>query len=124
MNDLHPLYEKANQLFFARKNEEAIVCFDDYVRQDPNNEVMWSNRAVVLSNLKRYDEALSSYDEAIRVKPREPTNYYDKGFTFEKMGRYKEALVWYDKALEISPDDEHIIKLKSKVLKILNSLIL
>ena len=117
MNDLDLLYGKANELFYNGENERALLCFDEYVKQNPSNEVMWNNRAVVLSNLKRFDEALSSYDEAIRAKPHEPENYCNKGFTLEEMGKFDDALIWYNKALEIKPNDEHYIKLKTNVLK-------
>ncbi|MDM7934819.1 MAG: tetratricopeptide repeat protein, partial [Methanothrix sp.] len=49
--------------------EEAIRCFDEVLRLDPDNAEIWNIKGVALRNLGRYDDAIKCYDEAVRLDP-------------------------------------------------------
>ena len=45
------------------------MSFDKAIEINPNFADAYSNRGVILQEMKRYDEALNSYDNAIKINP-------------------------------------------------------
>ena len=47
---------------------EALESFDKAIEINANFADAYSNRGVILQEMRRYDEALQSYDNAIKIK--------------------------------------------------------
>jgi tetratricopeptide (TPR) repeat protein len=55
----------AQQLALADKNEEAVVAYEDYLKRNPNNNMIRSNLAVVYSRMGKRDDAARVYNELL-----------------------------------------------------------
>src|SRR5438445_374360 len=71
----------------------------------PDDADAFTNRGVVLQELKRLDEALASYDKALVLKPDYAEALNNRGNALKELKRLDEALASYDKALTLKPDD-------------------
>ena len=60
---------KGDVLGFMNRNEEALVCYDRYLKKFPDDPDVLRNRCVTLLRLKRADEALASITKALEIKP-------------------------------------------------------
>ena len=79
-------YDKGTALCELGRYEEAIPCFDEAIRLNPNHADAWNNKGVELCELKRYEEAIPCYDEAIRLKPDYAMVWNNKGILILKQG--------------------------------------
>jgi tetratricopeptide (TPR) repeat protein len=52
-----------------KQYEEAIICYDDALRKNPNIAVACHNKAKALITLGRYEEADEFIDRAIKLNP-------------------------------------------------------
>ena len=55
----------AQLLALAEKNEEAVTAYEDYLKRNPNNTMIKSNLAVVLSRMGKRDDAARIYRELL-----------------------------------------------------------
>ena len=74
----------------------------------PRDAALFSNRGVVLKDLKRFDEALASFDRALAID-RLAGAHSNRGNALRALDRYDEALASYDRALAIRPNDARAI---------------
>ena len=49
--------------------DEAIDCYDEAIRLDPNYTLAWNNKILALDSLGEYDRAIKTYNEAVRINP-------------------------------------------------------
>ncbi|MBP5974168.1 tetratricopeptide repeat protein [Brasilonema sp. CT11] len=84
--------------------KEALNSYDDYLKQNPQDPISWSDRGNVLQKLNRPQDALVSYQKALDIDK----NFYEaligKGNILSG-GNPQEALVVYSRASEVRPDD-------------------
>jgi tetratricopeptide (TPR) repeat protein len=91
------------------KREKAIASYDRAISLRPNDAALFSNRGVVLKDLKRFDEALASFDRALAIDPRMPAAHANRGNACRALERWDEALESYGRALAIRPNDPRTI---------------
>lgn len=53
------------------KHTEAIICYDEALKINPNYSNALYNKGIALNEIKRYEEAIVCYNEVIRVNPNE-----------------------------------------------------
>jgi tetratricopeptide (TPR) repeat protein len=87
------------------KREKAIASYDRAIALRPNDAALFSNRGVVLKDLKRFDEALASFDRALAIEPRFAAAHVNRGNAFRALERWDEALESYGRGLAIRPND-------------------
>ena len=85
------------------KYEEAIECYDEAIRINPDYASAYLNKGSALSDLGKKEEAIECYDEAIRIKP-DYAAYFNKGIALSELGKKEEAIECYDEAIRIKPD--------------------
>jgi tetratricopeptide (TPR) repeat protein len=91
--------------FQENKNfDEAIRCYQEAIRLNPDYAAAHNNLGVLLKDLKRYDEAEVNYRKAIELNPSLPEAYSNLGILLKNLKRYEEAEVNYRKAIEVNPD--------------------
>jgi tetratricopeptide (TPR) repeat protein len=82
--------------------EEAVRAFDNATNVDPNYEMAWKMKGVILaSELHRYDEAVQAFDGALQVNPNDAQVWSLKGDALKASGRQAEADEAYAKAREL-----------------------
>jgi tetratricopeptide (TPR) repeat protein len=91
------------------KREKAIASYDRAISLRPNDAALFSNRGVVLKDMRRFDEALASFDRALAIEPRMAAAHSNRGNAYRALERYDEALESYGRALAIRPNDPRTI---------------
>ena len=74
-----------------RDNNEAVKCYDEAIKINPDVAAAWSNKGIALGNLGKYDEAVKCYDEAIKINPSYAEAYGNKGITLINTRKYDKA---------------------------------
>ncbi|MGO8755099.1 MAG: tetratricopeptide repeat protein [Gallionellaceae bacterium] len=82
----------------------ALELIDKAIEICPNNALFYSNRAIVLKELKQYDAAVASYDKIIALKAGFAETYYNRGNLLKELNQLEAALVSYDKAIALKAD--------------------
>lgn len=70
---------QGNELYKLRKFKESSDIYSEALELDPNNILIHSNQALVLSKLNELDDALVHAETCIRLNPKWPKGYYRKG---------------------------------------------
>ena len=61
------------------KYDEAIQCFDNATKINPQDEDAWNNKGIALKIQGKYDEAIQAYDKVIEINPQEEDAWNNKG---------------------------------------------
>ncbi len=96
---------KGDAFAYNKQYKEAIECYEEAIKIDPENAPAYNDKGNVLYNLKQYDKAIVCYDEAIRINPAYAIAYYNKGNALHGLRQYDKAIVCYDEAIRINPED-------------------
>ena len=84
--------EKGNALVKEQKYQEALDCYTKSIEIDPNDPILYSNRAAMYNNLGKYEEAIKDADKAIELKPNYGKTYLRKGSALNSQNKIEEAL--------------------------------
>ena len=92
-------------VFTENKNiNEAIRCYAEAIRLEPDLDAAHNNLGNLLSELKRYEEAEAAYRKTIELNPSDDKAYSNLGLLLhENLKRYEEAEAAYRKAIELNP---------------------
>jgi len=93
------LMAKGQSLFQLEKFEQALACFDDVLRLQPNHAEALVKKGDALEQLRRVDDAIQCYDRAIAADESLTVAYLHKGGLFNRLERHAEALQCYEQAL-------------------------
>ena len=83
---------------------EALGCFEEALRLEPDNYDFLMNKALTQKALARYRAALDGIEKLIRKKPNDALAWNDKGNIWFSLEQYDKAFNSYEKALEIDPN--------------------
>ena len=111
-DSIHTWNDKGIALDELEKYAEAIACFDEVIKLDPENSKAWINKGIALSSLERYEEVVACSDEAIRLDPEYSKTWYNKGIALLRLERYEEAIACFDEAIRLDP--EYLLALYAK----------
>ena len=89
------------------KFHEALECYDEALKINPNDVDGWNGKGDAENKLDRYEQAIICYDEALKIKPDEYT-WGMKGLLLNKIKKYEEANFCFDKALTINPQNTEV----------------
>ena len=71
--------------------DESLALNDQSQKLDPRNAIIYSERAVTLSGLRRYGEARTMIDRASEITPHNPLLLAQKARTFQAEGNFEAA---------------------------------
>jgi len=86
------------------RTSEAVNCFSEALRIDPDSVEAHYNLAIALAKQGRTAEAIEHYLQALRIKPDYVEAHNNLGNALAKQGRTAEAIEHYLQALRIKPD--------------------
>ena len=109
-------------MFQTNRYPRCLQLVDKAIALKPDYPEAYSNRGLVLQELRRLDEALASYDKAIALKPDYPEAYSNRGLVLQELRRLDEALASYDKAIALKPDYPEAYSNRGNVLQELRRL--
>ena len=98
------IINQAIQFHLKGNIPEASKCYQYCINQGFNDHRVFSNYAVILSNLGKLQEAELSYQKAIEIKPDFAEAHSNLGTILKDLGKLQEAELSYRKAIEINPD--------------------
>jgi len=98
-------YQRANQLFGARKFQECMNSLDEALRLDPKLVPALTLRAKLAMAIDRYDVAKADLERAIAA---DPSSFYAQflyGFQFYQRNELPAAIAALEKARKLNPRD-------------------
>jgi protein O-mannosyl-transferase len=97
-------YNKGLALSDMKKNEDAIICYNEAIKIKRDYIEAWNNEGNLLQVEGKYEESLSYFDEVINIKPDYSNAWYNKGISLTNLKKYKESVKCYDEAIKIKSD--------------------
>ena len=94
------LLGKGKFFLSTNKAKEAVACYDDVLKIDPNHAEALVKKGAALERLKQDDAAIRCYDRAIEVNQKMTLAYLSKAGVCNRLGRYEEAMECYEQALQ------------------------
>jgi tetratricopeptide (TPR) repeat protein len=95
--------ERAHELAQQGKIHEALDCYDEALKANPNNDVILNNKAIALISLDKCEESLIYTRRAISINPEAVEAWINMGVALDKLGRHQEASETLERAVVLSP---------------------
>jgi len=100
--------EKGNNFLKNKNYDEALKCYTEAIKADPNDHVHYSNRSACYYNMGIYKSALEDGTECIKRKQDWGKGYLRKGMAEIKLDLAEEALESYKKGLQLEPNNQQL----------------
>ncbi len=94
------LMGKGQALLDLGRADEALACFDETLRLDPQHAEALVRKGAALEQARKPDEAIACYDRAIAADRSFTMAYLHKGGLYNRLDRHEEALRCYEEALK------------------------
>jgi len=85
----------------ANRLNEALKCFDDALQINPQNDLAWGDKGLILDKQEKIEEALAAFSKAIAINPNNAITWHNKGLTLLRSKKLRESIECFDKAIEI-----------------------
>jgi tetratricopeptide (TPR) repeat protein len=85
--------------------DEAMVQFNESIRLEPDNPLLYLQRGVALDSKGKPAKAIADFTEAIRLDPKNAVAYSNRGNTYSNTGRYEQAIADYTEAIRLDPNN-------------------
>jgi len=97
--------------------EKSIKDFDEAIKLDDKNPIIYSNRGLVNRKLERFELAIKDYQNEINHGPVDPksgksTNikaFNNRAYCMAKLGRYREAIIDYSSVIQQDASNVHAL---------------
>jgi lipoprotein NlpI len=83
--------------------DRAIADFNEAIRLDPKDAVVFSLRGGVLSAKGDLDRAIADYNEAIRIDPKDAKAFYNRGIAYRDKDDPDRAIADYSQTIRLDP---------------------
>jgi stress-induced-phosphoprotein 1 len=103
---------EGNKHFQAARFPEAIHCYTEAIRHNPNDHTFYSNRSASFAGLDRWEESANDAAECIRVDKTFVKGYYRHGLALKNLTRYEEAIATLKSGLAVSPTNQDLKTLR------------
>uniref|UniRef100_A0A6B2L0G5 STI1 domain-containing protein n=1 Tax=Arcella intermedia TaxID=1963864 RepID=A0A6B2L0G5_9EUKA len=98
--------EEGNEAFKNKRFAEAVEKYSEAIKRNPDNHVLYTNRATAYTKLQAYTEALKDCDTCLALSPKFTKAHLKKGSIYHTTKQYQKALETYQQGLEIEPENE------------------
>jgi stress-induced-phosphoprotein 1 len=100
--------EKGNNFLKNKNYDEALRCYTEAIKADPNDHVHYSNRSACYFNMQNYKSALEDGIECVKRKSDWSKGYLRKAMAESKLEMFEEALETYKKGLQLEPNNAQL----------------
>lgn len=94
-----------NELFKQGNYPDAMKHYNEAVKRDPDNAILYSNRAACYTKLMEFPRALEDCEMCIKKDPTFIKGYIRKGAALIAMKEYGKAQLAFERALEIDSNN-------------------
>lgn len=108
---VHPLLEKSEPLFQAKKYEEAAAVYQEALKLDPRYYVLWSHLGDCSYFRGDYETALRHYEKALSLDPDDYRLWFFKGNALGRLGRRSAALDAWVTSLVLKPRNPVLLEI-------------
>jgi len=84
-------------------HEKAREFYDEALKINPQEAVVYNNRGLTKHNLGDHAGAIADFDEALKINPQYIAAYSNRGLTRDALGDRVGAIADFDEALKINP---------------------
>ena len=102
------LKQQGNAALAANDQQAAHKCYTEAIALDPENHVLYSNRAAANANMGQWADALSDSQRCIELAPNWPKGHVRAGAAHYALDQYAESVAAYTRALELNPSDKAV----------------
>ena len=101
------IYNLGGVINVSLKNfENAIDCFSESLKIDPNYAEANNNMGALLKTIGRTKESVAYFEKAIKIKPNFSNAYNNLGASYNVMGKWDLAIENYHRCLKINPNEK------------------
>ena len=97
-------YDKGVALAKLDQISEALKCYEEAIKLNPEYSLAWNNKGWESWKLDRNSEALEAYEEAIRLDPKFELAWHNYGWLLNKLNRKEDAIKAYEEAIKLDPE--------------------
>ena len=90
------------------KMDEALVCYENSIKEEPGYAFAWNNKGTNLARQQQFDMALECFTRAVNIDPSYLQAIINKGSASSDLGRYEEAVACFKKAISIEPSNQRV----------------
>ena len=84
--------EQGNNLFHAKKYDEAVTSYGEAIQHTPSNAILYGNRAAAYLKLEQYDLAISDCNTALALDKSYTKAFLRRGHAYWKQQQFDQAL--------------------------------
>lgn len=93
--------ELGNELYKAKKFDEAIAAYEEALQIDPTNMTFLSNKAAVYFSMKKYQECIATCREAVELGKENRAPFEDRAKALARAARAAQRLKDLDLAIHL-----------------------
>jgi len=93
--------ERGNELYKAKKFDEAVAAYNEAIALDPTNMTFVNNKAAVYFTSKKWDECIEACLHAVEIGKANRAPYEDRAKAYTRCAKAYEKKKDLDKAIEM-----------------------
>ncbi|KAJ5067860.1 tpr repeat containing protein [Anaeramoeba ignava] len=97
--------KKGNEFFNDGNFEKALEFYTEAIKMDPENPILFSNRAAAYTKLSLFDYGLRDCNKSIQIDPKFVKSYTRKGTILNLKGEKEEAKGMFEFVLKLDPEN-------------------
>ncbi|KAI4321811.1 hypothetical protein MLD38_035148 [Melastoma candidum] len=99
---------RGNDLFKSERFTEACLAYEEGLRLDPSNSVLYCNRAACWFKLGQWEHSIEDCNHALQVQPNYTKAILRRAASNSKLERWEEAVRDYEILRREIPDDNEV----------------
>ncbi|CAD7085914.1 unnamed protein product [Hermetia illucens] len=98
------LKDQGNQMFSARKYEDAINCYSKAIIKNPTNATYFTNRALCHLKMKRWEQSCQDCRRALDMDPNLVKAHFFLGQSLMELELYDESIKHLQRAFDLAKE--------------------
>jgi|GEM_PF-5345984 len=113
------IIEDANKSFLSGDYLIALKKYEELIKKEPTNSILWNNLGLAFLKLGKLNDALKAFEKANELKPNATLAQYHKCLILMREGKYQDASECCDKIISSKPNFTAAKVLKQRIENII-----